>query len=175
MTLTGNLGDVMKESAIIALQYVKAHADKLGVDYRLCSHYDIHIHVPEGATPKDGPSAGITIATSIASALTQRKVRKNTAMTGEITLRGKVLPVGGIKEKILAAKRAGITDIVMCKDNKKDIDEIPEKYLKGVEFHYVENVEEVWDFALTDELVDNPMDLSIPDDDKEINENTTIA
>ena len=96
-------------------------------------------------------------------------------MTGEITLRGKVLPVGGIKEKILAAKRAGITDIVMCKDNKKDIDEIPEKYLKGVEFHYVENVEEVWDFALTDELVDNPMDLSIPDDDKEINENTTIA
>lgn len=176
LTLTGNLGDVMKESAIIALQYVKAHADKLGVDYRLFSHYDIHIHVPEGATPKDGPSAGITIATSIASALTQRKVRKNTAMTGEITLRGKVLPVGGIKEKILAAKRAGITDIVMCKDNKKDIDEIPEKYLKGVEFHYVENVEEVWDFALTDELVDNPMDLSIPDDDnKEINENTTIA
>ena len=176
LTLTGNLGDVMKESAIIALQYVKAHADKLGVDYRLFSHYDIHIHVPEGATPKDGPSAGITIATSIASALTQRKVRKNTAMTGEITLRGKVLPVGGIKEKILAAKRAGITDIVMCKDNKKDIDEIPEKYLKGVEFHYVENVEEVWDFALTDELVDDPMDLSIPDDDnKEINENTTIA
>ncbi|MGI6223749.1 MAG: endopeptidase La [Prevotella sp.] len=167
LTLTGNLGDVMKESAIIALQYVKAHADKLGVDYRIFSHYDIHIHVPEGATPKDGPSAGITIATSIASALTQRKVRKNTAMTGEITLRGKVLPVGGIKEKILAAKRAGITDIVMCKDNKKDIDEIPEKYLKGVEFHYVENVDEVWDFALTDELVDKPMDLSIPADDKD--------
>ena len=117
--------------------------------------------MPEGATPKDGPSAGITIATSIASALTQRKVRKNTAMTGEITLRGKVLPVGGIKEKILAAKRAGITDIVMCQENKKDIDEIPEKYRTGVEFHYVENIQEVWDFALTDELVNNPVDLSI--------------
>ena len=117
--------------------------------------------MPEGATPKDGPSAGITIATSIASALTQRKVRKNTAMTGEITLRGKVLPVGGIKEKILAAKRAGITDIVMCKENKKDIDEIPEKYLKGVEFHYVENVQQVWDFALTNERVEHPVDLTI--------------
>ncbi|MBP3744371.1 MAG: endopeptidase La [Prevotella sp.] len=161
MTLTGNLGDVMKESAVIALEYVKAHIDKLGVDYRLFDQWNIHIHVPEGATPKDGPSAGITIATSIASALTQRKVRKNTAMTGEITLRGKVLPVGGIKEKILAAKRAGITDIVMCQENKKDIDEIPEKYRTGVEFHYVENIQEVWDFALTDELVKNPVDLSI--------------
>ena len=167
LTLTGNLGDVMKESAMIALQYVKAHSDTLKIDYRIFSHFDIHIHVPEGATPKDGPSAGITIATSIASAITQRKVRKNTAMTGEITLRGKVLPVGGIKEKILAAKRAGITDIVMCKDNKQDIDEIPAKYLKGVTFHYVENVEEVWQFALTDELVKNPMDLSIPDDEEE--------
>ena len=161
LTLTGNLGDVMKESAVIALEYVKAHIDKLGVDYRLFDQWNIHIHVPEGATPKDGPSAGITIATSIASALTQRKVRKNTAMTGEITLRGKVLPVGGIKEKILAAKRAGITDIVMCQENKKDIDEIPEKYRTGVEFHYVENIQEVWDFALTDELVKNPVDLSI--------------
>ncbi len=161
LTLTGNLGDVMKESAVIALEYVKAHIDKLGVDYRLFEQWNIHIHVPEGATPKDGPSAGITIATSIASALTQRKVRKNTAMTGEITLRGKVLPVGGIKEKILAAKRAGITDIVMCQENKKDIDEIPEKYRTGVEFHYVENIQEVWDFALTDELVKNPVDLSI--------------
>ena len=160
LTLTGNLGDVMKESAVIALEYVKAHIDKLGVDYRLFDQWNIHIHVPEGATPKDGPSAGITIATSIASALTQRKVRKNTAMTGEITLRGKV-PVGGIKEKILAAKRAGITDIVMCQENKKDIDEIPEKYRTGVEFHYVENIQEVWDFALTDELVKNPVDLSI--------------
>ena len=167
LTLTGNLGDVMKESAIIALEYVKAHVDVLGVDYRIFEHWNIHIHVPEGATPKDGPSAGITIATSIASAITQRKVRKNTAMTGEITLRGKVLPVGGIKEKILAAKRAGITDIVMCKENKKDIEEIPDKYRKGVEFHYVENVQQVWAFALTDEIVDNPVDFTIPKDDKE--------
>ncbi|MGI6242920.1 MAG: endopeptidase La [Prevotella sp.] len=161
LTLTGNLGDVMKESAVIALQYVKAHGEYLNVDSRIFDNWNIHIHVPEGATPKDGPSAGITIATSIASAITQRKVRKNTAMTGEITLRGKVLPVGGIKEKILAAKRAGITDIMMCKDNRKDIEEIPEKYRKGVEFHYVENVQDVWDFALTDELVDHPMDLTI--------------
>ena len=161
LTLTGNLGDVMKESAIIALQYVKAHGEYLNVDSRIFDNWNIHIHVPEGATPKDGPSAGITIATSIASAITQRKVRKNTAMTGEITLRGKVLPVGGIKEKILAAKRAGITDIMMCKDNRKDIEEIPEKYRKGVEFHYVEDVQDVWDFALTNELVDHPMDLTI--------------
>ena len=164
LTLTGNLGDVMKESAVIALEYVKAHIDLLGVDYRIFSNWNIHIHVPEGATPKDGPSAGITIATSIASALTQRKVRKNTAMTGEITLRGKVLPVGGIKEKILAAKRAGITDIVMCQANQKDIEEIPEKYRKGVEFHYVENVADVWKFALTDEMVDNPIDFTIEED-----------
>ena len=164
LTLTGNLGDVMKESAVIALEYVKAHIDSLGVDYRIFEQWNIHIHVPEGATPKDGPSAGITIATSIASALTQRKVRKNTAMTGEITLRGKVLPVGGIKEKILAAKRAGITDIIMCKDNKKDIDEIPAIYLKGVEFHYVENVQDVWDFALTDEIVSHPVKFTIDED-----------
>ena len=166
LTLTGNLGDVMKESAVIALEYVKAHIDSLGVDYRIFNNWNIHIHVPEGATPKDGPSAGITIATSIASALTQRKVRKNTAMTGEITLRGKVLPVGGIKEKILAAKRAGITDIVMCQDNRKDIEEIPDIYRKGVEFHYVENVQDVWKFALTDEKVDNPIDLSIKEEEK---------
>lgn len=166
LTLTGNLGDVMKESAVIALEYVKAHIDSLGVDYRIFNNWNIHIHVPEGATPKDGPSAGITIATSIASALTQRKVRKNTAMTGEITLRGKVLPVGGIKEKILAAKRAGITDIVMCQDNRKDIEEIPEIYRKGVEFHYVENVQDVWKFALTDEKVDNPINLSIKEEEK---------
>lgn len=161
LTLTGNLGDVMKESAIIALQYVKAHCESLSIDPRIFDNWNIHIHVPEGATPKDGPSAGITIATSIASAITQRKVRRNTAMTGEITLRGKVLPVGGIKEKILAAKRAGITDIMMCRDNQKDIEEIPEQYRRGVEFHYVENVQDVWDFALTDELVDNPVDLTI--------------
>ncbi|MCO6024586.1 endopeptidase La [Prevotella cerevisiae] len=169
LTLTGNLGDVMKESAVIALEYVKAHIDQLGVDYRIFDYWNIHIHVPEGATPKDGPSAGITIATSIASAITQRKVRKNTAMTGEITLRGKVLPVGGIKEKILAAKRAGITDIVMCKENKKDIEEIPEKYRAGVTFHYVENIQEVWDFALTDEIVAHPVNYDIPDEDSEGN------
>lgn len=161
LTLTGNLGDVMKESAVIALEYVKAHIDALGVDYRLFDQWNIHIHVPEGATPKDGPSAGITIATSLASALTQRKVRKNTAMTGEITLRGKVLPVGGIKEKILAAKRAGITDIVMCAENQRDVEEIPEIYRKGVTFHYVENVQQVWDFALTDELVAHPVQLVV--------------
>ena len=163
LTLTGNLGDVMKESAVLALEYVKAHADTLGIDYRIFDHWNIHIHVPEGATPKDGPSAGITIATSIASALTQRKVRAKTAMTGEITLRGKVLPVGGIKEKILAAKRAGITEIVMCKDNRKDIEEISEEYISGVNFHYVENIQEVWDFALTDEKVKNPVTFSIED------------
>ena len=166
LTLTGNLGDVMKESAILALEYVKAHAETLNIDYRIFDNWNIHIHVPEGATPKDGPSAGITIATSIASALTQRKVRKNTAMTGEITLRGKVLPVGGIKEKILAAKRAGITDIVMCCENEKDILEIPDIYLKGVNFHYVENVQDVWKFALTDEIVKNPLDFTIKEDEK---------
>ena len=164
LTLTGNLGDVMKESAILALEYVKAHADTLNIDYRIFDNWNIHIHVPEGATPKDGPSAGITIATSIAPALTQRKVRKNTAMTGEITLRGKVLPVGGIKEKILAAKRAGITDIVMCQENEKDILEIPDMYLKGVTFHYVENVQDVWKFALTDEIVKNPLDFTIEEE-----------
>jgi ATP-dependent Lon protease len=156
----------MKESAVLALEYVKAHADKLGIDYRIFDNWNIHIHVPEGATPKDGPSAGITIATSIASALTQRKVRKNVAMTGEITLRGKVLPVGGIKEKILAAKRAGITDIIMCQENEKDILEIPEMYLKGVTFHYVENVLDVWKIALTNETVDNPLVFEI-DEEKE--------
>ena len=166
LTLTGNLGDVMKESAILALEYVKAHAETLNIDYRIFDNWNIHIHVPEGATPKDGPSAGITIATSIASALTQRKVRKNTAMTGEITLRGKVLPVGGIKEKILAAKRAGITDILMCQENEKDILEIPDMYLKGITFHYVENVQDVWNFALTNEIVKHPLDFTIPEEEK---------
>lgn len=166
LTLTGNLGDVMKESAVLALEYVKAHADTLKIDYRIFDNWNIHIHVPEGATPKDGPSAGITIATSIASALIQRKVRRNTAMTGEITLRGKVLPVGGIKEKILAAKRAGITDIVMCAENRKDVEEIPEEYRRGVEFHYVENVTDVWNFALTDEMVDNPLNFEIEEEEK---------
>ncbi len=173
LTLTGNLGDVMKESAVIALEYIKAHIDTLGIDYHIFEQWNIHIHVPEGATPKDGPSAGITIATSIASALTQRKVRKNTAMTGEITLRGKVLPVGGIKEKILAAKRAGITDIMLCKNNRKDIEEIPDIYLKGVTFHYVEDVQEVLDFALTDEKVKGAMEFKIVEPEQQ--SSTTTA
>jgi ATP-dependent Lon protease len=156
----------MKESATIALEYVKAHADTLNLDYRIFDNWNIHIHVPEGATPKDGPSAGITIATSIASALTQRKVRKNIAMTGEITLRGKVLPVGGIKEKILAAKRAGITDIMLCEANEKDINEIPEIYRKGVNFHYVKDVQDVWAYALTDEKVKDAIDLTIAEEVK---------
>lgn len=160
LTLTGNLGDVMKESAILALEYIKAHADKIKIDTRIFDNYNIHIHVPEGAVPKDGPSAGITMATSIASALTQRKVRANTAMTGEITLRGKVLPVGGIKEKILAAKRAGITDILICRENRKNIEEIPEIYIKGLQFHYVNDVSEVLDFALLDEKPANHINFS---------------
>ena len=161
LTLTGNLGDVMKESAVLALEYIKAHADKWGIDDRIFTNWNIHIHVPEGAVPKDGPSAGITIATSIASALTQRKVKAKTAMTGEITLRGKVLPVGGIKEKILAAKRAGITDIIISRDNEKDIKEINEIYLKGLTFHYVENVDEVLEIALLNEKVSRPIDFTI--------------
>jgi len=165
LTLTGNLGEVMKESAVLALEFIKAHASMLNIDYRIFDHWNIHIHVPEGAVPKDGPSAGITIATSLASALTQRKVKNNTAMTGEITLRGKVLPVGGIKEKILAAKRAGITDIIMCRENRKNIEEIPDIYLEGLTFHYVENVKEVFDIALTNEIVENPVILSVVDED----------
>lgn len=167
LTLTGNLGDVMKESAMLALEYIKAHADLLGIDMRIFDNYNIHIHVPEGAVPKDGPSAGVTIATSIASALTQRTVRDKLAMTGEITLRGKVLPVGGIREKILAAKRAGITDIMLCQDNEKDILEIPEVYLKGLNFHYVNTVSDVWDFALLQEKVANPITFHLDDEKKE--------
>jgi len=148
LTLTGNLGEVMKESAMLALEYIKAHADSLNIDSQLFEDWNVHIHVPEGAIPKDGPSAGITMTTALVSAFTKRKVRKNLAMTGEITLRGKVLPVGGIKEKILAAKRAGITDIVLCAENQKDIEEIKPVYLKGLKFHYVEDIMEVIDFAL---------------------------
>ena len=169
LTLTGNLGDVMKESAVLALEYIKAHAEQIGIDQRIFDNWNIHIHVPEGATPNDGPSAGITIATSLASALTQRKVRAKIAMTGEITLRGKVLPVGGIKEKILAAKRAGITDIVICEDNRRNIEAIPEIYLKGVTFHYVTNVMEVLDIALLKTKVNNPLDLSIKEETKKEN------
>ncbi|MCD8318477.1 MAG: endopeptidase La [Paraprevotella sp.] len=163
LTLTGNLGDVMKESAVLALEYIKAHAQMLHIDSRIFAQWNIHVHVPEGAVPKDGPSAGITMATSIASALTQRKVRPNLAMTGEITLRGKVLPVGGIKEKILAAKRAGIKDIVMCEENRKNIEEIPDMYLKGLTFHYVNDVAEVLDFALLDEKVKDAIEFTFDD------------
>ena len=166
LTLTGNLGDVMKESAVLALEYLKAHADELKIDSRIFDNYNIHIHVPEGAVPKDGPSAGVTMTTSLASALTQRKVRQRLAMTGEITLRGKVLPVGGIKEKILAAKRAGITDIMICHENRKDIEEIPEMYLHGVTFHYVENVSDVLDFALLKEKVSNPINFTFDEEQK---------
>ncbi len=153
LTLTGNLGDVMKESAMLALEYIKSHAENLDIDPLLFDEWNVHVHVPEGAIPKDGPSAGITMVTALASAFTKRKVRKNLAMTGEITLRGKVLPVGGIKEKILAAKRAGITDIILCADNQKDIDEIKPIYLKGLKFHYVTDIMEVINFALLDEKI----------------------
>jgi len=155
LTLTGNLGDVMKESAVIALEYIKAHAEQLGIDSEMFEKWNVHIHVPEGAIPKDGPSAGITMLTALVSAFTKRKVRKNLAMTGEITLRGKVLPVGGIKEKILAAKRAGITELVLCEENRKDVEEINASYLKGLHFHYVNDIMEVINFALLDEKVNS--------------------
>lgn len=161
LTLTGNLGDVMKESAMLALEYIKAHASLLNLDEEIFDNWNIHVHVPEGAIPKDGPSAGITMATSLASALTQRKVKANLAMTGEITLRGKVLPVGGIKEKILAAKRAGIKNIILSEENRKNIDEIQEIYFKGLTFHYVKDVKEVFAIALTNEKVADAIDLSV--------------
>jgi ATP-dependent Lon protease len=155
LTLTGNLGDVMKESATIALEYLKSHAGMLGIDTDIFQKWNVHIHVPEGATPKDGPSAGITMFTALASAFTQRKVRAKVAMTGEITLRGKVLPVGGIKEKILAAKRAKITDIIVSEENQKDILDIKEQYRSGLNFHYVDQMIEVVDYALLKEKVRN--------------------
>lgn len=148
LTLTGNLGEVMKESATLALEFIKAHNDEFNIDSEVFENYNIHIHVPEGATPKDGPSAGIAMLTSLVSALTKRKVKKNLAMTGEITLRGKVLPVGGIKEKILAAKRAGIKEIILCADNKKDVDDIKVDYLKGLTFKYITQMNEVLQLAL---------------------------
>ena len=159
LTLTGNLGDVMKESAVIALQYLRSHCSIIGIDPELFDKYNIHIHVPEGAIPKDGPSAGVTMVTSLASSFTQRKVRDHLAMTGEITLRGKVLPVGGIKDKILAAKRSGITDIILCKDNRKDIEEINAMYLNGLTFHYVNTIKEVLDIALLPEKVKDAIEL----------------
>ena len=160
ITLTGNLGDVMKESAMLALEYIKSHATQIGIPYEVFERWNIHLHVPEGAIPKDGPSAGITMATALASAFTQRKIKPNLAMTGEITLRGKVLPVGGIKEKILAAKRAGIKEIILCHENKRDIEVIPAAYLDGLTFHYVHDIEEVLSIALLDEKVKNPIELA---------------
>ena len=148
LSMTGSLGDVMKESATIAYQWVKSHAEQLGISDEMINTNDVHIHVPEGATPKDGPSAGITIVTSLVSIFTKRKIKPRFAMSGETTLRGKVLPVGGLKEKILAAKRAGITDIIICRDNLKDISDINEKYIKGLTFHYVNKLEDVLDIVL---------------------------
>ncbi|ARV08732.1 endopeptidase La [Winogradskyella sp. PC-19] len=159
LSITGNLGKVMKESATIAMEYIKANADKFGIKHEMFEKYNVHIHVPEGATPKDGPSAGVTMLTSLVSLFTQRKVKKSIAMTGEITLRGKVLPVGGIKEKILAAKRAKIKEILLCEDNKRDIDEIKPEYLKGLTFHYVKDMDEVLDLAITKQKVKNPKTL----------------
>jgi ATP-dependent Lon protease len=160
LTLTGNLGEVMKESAIIALEYLKSNAEMLELPDNFSEKWNIHIHVPEGAIPKDGPSAGITMATSIASAFTQRKVKKYLAMTGEITLRGKVLPVGGIKEKILAAKRASIKEIIVSEDNRKDVENIKEIYIRGLKFHYVETIMGVLELALLRQLVKNPKKIS---------------
>lgn len=159
LTITGNLGKVMKESATIAMEYIKSNAKSIGIDPNIFDNYNVHIHVPEGATPKDGPSAGITMLTSLVSLFTQRKVKKSLAMTGEITLRGKVLPVGGIKEKILAAKRARIKEIILCEENKRDIEEIKEEYLKGLTFHYVKEMSEVIDLAITDSKVKNAKKL----------------
>jgi len=160
LTLTGNLGDVMKESAVIALEYLKSHCSLLGLKQEIFDRHNIHIHVPEGATPKDGPSAGITMLTSLASVFTQFKVKKHVAMTGEITLRGDVLPVGGIKEKILAAKRAKIKEIILCEKNRKDIEDIKESYLKGLTFHYVTKMDQVLELALTSTKVKNPQTIN---------------
>ena len=166
LTLSGQLGDVMKESAVAALSYLRSHSEILGIDHRVFDSYDLHVHVPAGAIPKDGPSAGITMLTSLASVFTQRKIKKQLAMTGEITLRGKVLPVGGIKEKILAARRAGIKEIIMCDRNRKDLEEISEKYLKGLKIHFVEYVPEVLEIALTKQKASNPIEFVLPEEVK---------
>ncbi|HEV7351023.1 endopeptidase La [Telluribacter sp.] len=167
LTLSGQLGDVMKESAVTALSYLKAHAERFGIDYRIFNHYDLHVHVPAGAVPKDGPSAGITMLTSVASIFTQRRVKPYVAMTGEITLRGKVLPVGGIKEKILAARRAGVKDIILCVRNRKDVEEVHADYIKDLTFHYVDTVDEVLAVALLPEKVSNPIRFILPEEKKE--------
>jgi ATP-dependent Lon protease len=161
LTISGQLGEVMKESAMAALSYLKFNADALGIDHRIFQQYDLHIHVPAGAVPKDGPSAGITMLTSLASIFTQRKVKLKLAMTGEITLRGKVLPVGGIKEKILAAKRSGIKEIILSAKNRRDIDEIEKHYIKGLAFHFVDTVDEVLKIALLKEKVKQPLVFSL--------------
>ncbi|NCA22435.1 MAG: endopeptidase La, partial [Crocinitomicaceae bacterium] len=159
LTLTGNLGEVMKESAIIAMEFLKAHSSWLNLEQEVFDNHNVHIHVPEGATPKDGPSAGITMLTSIASLFTQRKVKNNLAMTGEITLRGDVLPVGGIKEKILAAKRAGIKELILCDKNQQDVDDINPDYLKGLKINYVSKMKEVLEIALMKEKVNSPVSI----------------
>jgi len=168
LTLTGSLGDVMKESAIIALAYLRAHASYFNINPKLFEQWDVHIHVPAGATPKDGPSAGVTMLTALTSAFTQRKIKPHLAMTGEITLRGRVLPVGGIKEKILAAKRANIKEIILCKSNQKDILEIREDYIKDLQFHYVADMREVINLALLEQKVDDALDLTVKEDKKTI-------
>jgi len=160
LTLTGNLGEVMKESAVIALEYLKSNAEMLDLPDNFSEKWNIHIHVPEGAIPKDGPSAGITMAASIASAFSQRKVKKYLAMTGEITLRGKVLPVGGIKEKILAAKRSSIKDIILSEENRKDVEDIKPIYIEGLKFHYVETIMEALDISLLRQKVKNPKKIT---------------
>ena len=167
LTLSGQLGDVMKESAVAALSYLKANADRLGIDYRIFNHYDLHVHVPAGAVPKDGPSAGVTMVTSMASIFTQRRVKPFIAMTGEITLRGKVLPVGGVKEKILAARRAGVKEIILCVKNRKDVEEVPANYIKDLSFHYVDQIDEVLEYALLPEKVKNATNFIFPDEKKE--------
>lgn len=164
LTLSGQLGDVMKESAVTALSFLKSNVDLLGLDHRVFDHYDLHVHVPAGAVPKDGPSAGITMLTALASAFTQRKIKSKLAMTGEITLRGKVLPVGGIKEKILAARRAGIKEIILCEKNKKDFEEISATYVKGLNIHFVNEVSDVLNIALLDEKVAHPIEFVIPEE-----------
>ena len=160
LVLTGPLGDVMQESAKAGISYIRSVGDTYAIANDFFEKNDIHIHIPEGATPKDGPSAGITMTTALASAFTQRKVKPGIAMTGEITLRGKVLPVGGIKEKILAAKRAGISEIIICEENRRNIESIPEMYLTGLTFHYVNDIKEVLDIALLKEKVKNPVNLT---------------
>ena len=159
LTLTGNLGEVMKESAVLALEYIKAHAAHLGIPDTVFEKWNVHVHVPEGAIPKDGPSAGVTMVTSLVSAYTQQRVKGQLAMTGEITLRGKVLPVGGIKEKILAAKRAYIKELILSEENRNDVEQIKARYLKGLKFHYVRNIREVIDLALLRQKVKDPVKI----------------